>query len=376
MKGNAEFSGTAAVREAHRFDEAGLAAWMRVHVDGYAGPLTVEQFKGGQSNPTYKLFTPSRTYVLRRKPPGQLLRGAHAVEREARVLQALETVGFPVAHVHGLCTDDEVIGTWFYVMDCVEGRIFWEATFSEVSRSDRPEYFNAMNATIARLHSVDFKAIGLEDYGRAGGYFDRQIARWAKQYAQDIAHAGRDANMDRLIEWLPKQIPPQDETAIVHGDFRVDNLIFHPTEPRIVAVLDWELSTLGHPLADFAYHMMMYRVPPRTISGLAGADLEALNIPTEVEYVAAYCRRTGREGIPHLNFYVAFNMFRLAAIFHGIKGRVARGTAASAHASDYASGVESMAELGWAQALRAQNDDVAVADRYNLQISDARGVTR
>jgi aminoglycoside phosphotransferase (APT) family kinase protein len=327
---------------------------MTEHVQGYSGPLTVEQFKGGQSNPTYKLRTPQKAYVMRRKPPGQLLKGAHAVEREAQVVQALAKVGFPVAHVHGLCTDEHVIGTWFYVMDCVDGRIFWDATFPDVRREDRPRYFDAMSATVAELHSVDYHAIGLAEYGRPGNYFERQIARWSKQYTSDVEWAGRDPSMDRLIEWLPAHIPPGDETSIVHGDFRVDNLIFHPSEPRVLAVLDWELSTLGHPLADFAYHLMMYRVPPRITTGLAGTDLQALNIPAEADYLAAYCRRTGRHDIPHLDFYVAFNMFRLAAIFHGIKGRLARGTAASAHAQEYAAGVDWMAALGWKQAERAK----------------------
>jgi aminoglycoside phosphotransferase (APT) family kinase protein len=328
-------AGTIAVREAHRFDEGALAHWMAAHVEGYAGPLTVEQFKGGQSNPTYKLVTPRRAYVLRRKPPGPLLKGAHAVEREARVLAALAAAGFPVAHVHGLCTDDAVIGSWFYVMDMVEGRIFWDATFPGVGRDERPAYFDAMNATIARLHGLDPDAVGLGDHGRAGNYFVRQIARWSTQYLED-AEAGRDPGMDRLIEWLPTAIPPGDETRIVHGDFRCDNMIFHPTEPCVLAVLDWELSTLGHPLADFAYHASMYRMPPDIVAGLAGADLAALNIPSEADYVAAYCARTGRDAIPDWGFYIAFNLFRLAAIFHGIKGRVIRGTAASAHARDRA----------------------------------------
>jgi aminoglycoside phosphotransferase (APT) family kinase protein len=349
----ARFSGTTAVREAHRFDEVHLDGWMAEHVPGYGGPLVVEQFKGGQSNPTYKLRTPRKSYVMRRKPPGKLLPGAHAVEREARVLQALETVGFPVAHVHGLCTDDSVIGTWFYVMDCVDGRVIWDATFPGVSRDDRPRYFDAMNAALARLHCLDYHAIGLTDFGKSGNFFARQIARWSKQYAGDAAHAGTDRHMDRLIEWLPGHIPAGDETSLVHGDFRVDNLIFHPTEPRVLAVLDWELSTLGHPLADFAYHLMMYRLPPRIITGLLGADFRALAMPSETDYVSAYCHRTGRAGIAHLDFYVAFNMFRLAAIFHGIKGRLARGTAASAQAREYAAGVEWMAEMGWAQAQRS-----------------------
>ena len=341
--------GTTPVREAHRFDEDAVARWMEDHVAGFAGPLTVEQFKGGQSNPTYKLVTPGHAYVLRRKPPGQLLKGAHAVEREAKVLSALGSVGFPVAHIHGLCTDDSVIGTWFYVMDMVDGRIFWDATFPDVGRSERPAYFDAMNDTLARLHKVDYEAVGLGDYGRSGNYFERQIARWSKQYLDDV-DAGRDPHMDRLIEWLPANIPPGDETSIVHGDFRCDNMIFHPTEPKVLAVLDWELSTLGHPGADFAYHAMMYRMPPHIVAGLAGADLSALNIPSEAEYLAAYCRRTGREAMPAYDFYIAFNFFRMAAIFHGIKGRVIRGTASSAQATERVKVFPELAAIAWAQA--------------------------
>jgi aminoglycoside phosphotransferase (APT) family kinase protein len=310
--------------------------------------LTIEQFKGGQSNPTYKLITPHAAYVLRRKPPGELLKGAHAVEREAKVLIALGSAGFPVAHVHALCTDESVIGTWFYVMDMVEGRIFWDATFPDVPRAERPAYFDAMNATLTTLHGIDYAAIGLSDYGRPGNYFARQIDRWSKQYLAD-EDAGRDANMDRLIDWLPAHIPPGDESAIVHGDFRCDNMIFHPTEPRILAVLDWELSTLGHPLADFTYNAMMYRMPPHIVAGLAGADIAALNIPSEAEYVAAYCRRTGRDGIAGYDFYMAFNFFRIAAIFHGIKGRVIRGTAASAQARERVKVFPELAEIAWQQ---------------------------
>ncbi|WP_062731464.1 phosphotransferase [Sphingobium abikonense] len=330
-------AGTIPVRDAHRFDEAALARWMESHVAGFAGPIQVEQFKGGQSNPTYKLTTPGRTYVLRRKPPGELLRGAHAVEREARVLTALGRAGYPVAHVHGLCTDDAVIGSWFYVMDMVEGRIFWDAAFPEIHEDERAAYFAAMNETLAQLHRFDPETVGLGDYGRPGNYFERQIARWSRQYLEDKA-AGRDPGMDRLIEWLPTAIPPGDETRIVHGDFRCDNMIFHPTQPRVLAVLDWELSTLGHPLADFAYHAMMYRMPPDIVAGLGGADPRPLGIPTEEEYRAAYCRNVGRAPIPDADyaFYIAFNFFRMAAIFHGIKGRVIRGTAASVHARERA----------------------------------------
>jgi aminoglycoside phosphotransferase (APT) family kinase protein len=353
MERTSQNVGTIEVREGLRFDMDRLDAWMRAAVEDYAGPLRVEQFRGGQSNPTYKLITPARTYVLRRKPPGKLLPGAHAVDREYRVIRALAAEGFPVARAYALCEDEAVIGTPFYIMDCVEGRIFWEADFPQVSRDERPLYFDAMNATIAQLHGIDPEAAGLGDYGKPGNYFERQIGRWSKQYLGD-ADAGRVPAMDRLVAWLPENIPSGEEDArVIHGDFRCDNMIFDPVEPRVVAVLDWELSTLGHPLADFAYHLMVYRMPSGIATGLAGLDLEALNIPSEADYVAAYCRRTGREGIADLDFYVAFNMFRLAAIVHGIKGRVVRGTAASAHADKMAASLEGLAELAWAQAVRA-----------------------
>lgn len=339
-----QYQGTTAVREGFGIDEAALARWLEANVEGYAGPLQVEQFKGGQSNPTYKLVTPSRSYVLRRKPPGQLLPGAHAVDREARVQARLGEAGMPMARIYGLCTDDAVIGTWFYVMELVEGRIFWDTTFPDVPRADRAAYFDAMNETIARLHSLDPEKIGLGDYGKPGNYFARQIGRWSKQYLGDEL-AGRDPDMDALVEWLPQNIPGGDESRVVHGDYRSDNMVFHPTEPRVVAVLDWELSTLGHPLADFAYHAMMYRMPGNVVAGIRDVDLAALNIPTEEEYVAAYCRRTGREAIPDFDYYVAFNQFRLAAIYHGIKGRYLRGNAANATAALRAEQVPVLARL-------------------------------
>lgn len=336
--------GTTAVRASYRFNEARLATWMEANVEDFAGPMSVEQFKGGQSNPTYKLVTPGRSYVLRRKPPGELLKGAHAVEREARVITAIGVDGFPAPRVHGLCTDEDVIGSWFYVMDYVQGRIFWDATFSDLAREQRPQYFDAMNETIAHLHTIDYKAVGLADYGRPGQYFLRQIARWSKQYEEDT-EAGRDPNMDAVLRWLPENIPEGERAALVHGDFRCDNVIFHPTEPRIVAVLDWELSTLGDPLADFANHALMYRMPPHIVAGLAGADIDALGIPSEGEYIDAYCQRTGRRGIADYEFYVAFNFFRMAAIFHGIKGRAIRGTASSAHAAERAKAFPTLARL-------------------------------
>lgn len=339
---------TIPVREQHRIDETALTQWMLENVAGFQGPLLIDQFKGGQSNPTYRLRTPQRSYVLRRKPPGVLLKGAHAVEREARVMAALGTVDFPVPKIHGLCMDDTVIGSWFFVMDMVEGRIFWDASFADVPQPQRADYLDAMNATLAQLHSISAQAIGLADYGRSGGYVSRQIARWSQQYLDDEL-AGRHPAMDKLVAWLPAHIPQADETAITHGDFRADNMIFHPTEPRVLAVLDWELSTLGHPLADFAYNAMMYRMPPDILGGIGGLDLQAQGLQAEADYVAAYCRRTGRAGMPDLDFYIAFNMFRFAAILHGIQGRVKRGTAASADAPAMGERYKRVADIAWAQ---------------------------
>jgi aminoglycoside phosphotransferase (APT) family kinase protein len=328
-----------------------LDAYLRASVQGYEGPLSVRQFKGGQSNPTYLLVTPRKRYVLRRKPSGQLLASAHAVDREYRVLKALgDHSTVPVAKVYALCRDEAVIGTWFYVMDNVEGRIFWDPAFPEVAREERSRYFDALNSALASLHSVNPQSAGLGDYGRAAGYLLRQIERWSKQYAQDEP-AGRVPALEELIEWLPRHLPEHEQpAAIVHGDYRADNVIFHPTEPRVLAILDWELSTLGDPLADFCYHLMMYRMPTLAVAGLLGRDLAALNIPSESEYIKAYCARTGRTGIESLNFYMAFCMFRLAGILHGIRGRVVRGTAVSAKALEYAKQVEPLAQLAWEQA--------------------------
>jgi aminoglycoside phosphotransferase (APT) family kinase protein len=344
-----QYAGTEGVRAGQEIDVSRLTEWLAGNVAGYCGPLTIEQFKGGQSNPTYKLRTPNRDYVLRRKPRGILLKGAHAIEREYRVTSALDDAGFPVARPFALCLDESVIGTWFYVMEMVDGRIFWDSTLPGLTSKERPRYFDAMNATIAMLHQLEPKQIGLADYGKSGNYFARQIARWSSQYLEDTV-AGRDPNMDRLVEWLPRNIPAGEQSSVVHGDFRADNLVFHPTKAKVIAVLDWELSTLGHPLADFTYHLMMFRLPPQIVGGINGTNLAALAIPSEAEYVAAYCRRTGRETIANLNFYLAFNMFRFAAILHGINGRIARGTASSVHARSMAENIEPLAELAWVQA--------------------------
>ncbi|MEJ5979177.1 phosphotransferase family protein [Novosphingobium sp. PS1R-30] len=335
--------GAGAVRSA--FDEAALAAWMTRNVEGFEGPLLVEQFNGGQSNPTYRLTGANARYVLRRKPPGPLVKGAHDVAREARVQQALADSDVPVAPILGLCEDPEVLGSEFYVMALVEGRIFWDAGFGEVAPAERAAYLDEMNRVMAALHRVDYQAAGLAHHGRPGNYFARQVARWSRQYQEDEL-AGRDPGMDALVAWLPGAIPASEETTLIHGDFRCDNLIFHPSEPRILAVLDWELSTLGHPLADFAYHAMFYTMPPDIVAGLGGQDPRALGLPTESEYLAAYCRRTGRQAIPDWDFYIAFNYFRLAAIFHGIRGRVLRGTAANAEAARRAEAFSRLVELG------------------------------
>lgn len=341
---------TVEVRAGLDFDLTQLDGYLAQHMPEYTGPLQVRQFKGGQSNPTYLLTTPRRRYVLRRKPPGALLASAHAVDREYRVLTALGRASdVPVPRTRLLCTDATVIGTWFYVMDFVPGRIFWDAALPEILPHHRARYFEAMVDALAAVHRVDLAAAGLLDFGKPAQYISRQIARWSRQYLEDEA-AGRVDAMDRLIEWLPQHLPADEPGTLVHGDFRIDNLMFDPVEPVVLAILDWELSTLGHPLADFAYTVMMYRMPPMGVTGLLGRDLGALQLPSESQYVDMYCRRTGRSGIPDLDFYVAFNFFRLAGILHGIRGRVQRGTAASAQARQHAANVEAVANIAWQQA--------------------------
>jgi aminoglycoside phosphotransferase (APT) family kinase protein len=353
----AEVESTTPMRPGLEIDVARLETYLAGHVEGFAGPLTVRQFKGGQSNPTYLLATPSRRYVLRRKPPGQLLASAHAVDREFKVISALgRNTDVPVPRAHVLCTDDSVIGTWFYVMDHVEGRIYWDPTFPDVSKEQRRAHAFALCDGLARLHRVRPEAAGLADYGKPTGYLNRQIARFSKQYAEDTA-GGRVESMERLIEWLPQNVPQHEPAAsVVHGDYRADNAIFHPTEARVVAILDWELSSLGDPLADFAYHLMAYRLPTLSIPMLGGVDVEALGLPSEQEYIAHYEQVTGfRIDRRDLEFYLAFSMFRLAGIFHGIRSRVVRGTAVSAEARRYAGFTDTICDLGWAQAQRASH---------------------
>jgi aminoglycoside phosphotransferase (APT) family kinase protein len=348
--GEAANPGARLITPAHPIDTSALAAWLAAHVDDTIREVVIEQYQGGQSNPTYRVTAGTRRYVLRRKPPGRLLPSAHAVDREYRVMSALAGSGVPVARMHALCEDDAVIGTAFYVMEYIEGRILWDPTMPGMARSARAAHYDELNRVIALLHQVDPVAVGLGDFGRTGNYIERQIARWTKQY--QAAGAERIDAMDRLIDWLPSHVPAGDETRIVHGDYRLDNVIFHPAEPRILAVLDWELSTLGHPLSDFAYQVMAWRLAPDEFRGLKGADLAALGIPSEEDYVAAYCRRTGRTAIEHWEFYLIFNMFRISAILHGVLSRALAGNAASADAVAMGSRARPVAQVAWAMAQR------------------------
>ncbi|MGE0797969.1 MAG: phosphotransferase family protein [Lautropia sp.] len=348
-------TGTGPATGAHAIDAAALAAYLEPRVPEFHGPLTIERFKGGQSNPTYLLKTPARSYVMRAKPGpvAKLLPSAHAIEREFRVQAALAATDVPVAKVHCLCEDESVIGRAFYLMDFIDGRVLWQQSLPGLSNDERGRIYDEMNRVISALHRVDFAAIGLADYGRPGNYFARQIGRWSKQYL--ASETEPIPEMNRLIEWLPANIPPGDETTIVHGDYRLDNLIFARGEPRVVAVLDWELSTLGHPLADFSYHCMGYHIPPEQFRGIAGLDLAALGIPSEDDYRARYCQRTGRSRIEHWDFYLAYNCFRLAAILQGIMKRVVDGTAASAEAADAGRRARPLAEIAWRFARKVQS---------------------
>jgi len=331
------------------FDVAALETYLRAAIPGFAGPVTVTRFKGGQSNPTYLLATPAHQYVMRCKPApvAQLLPSAHAVEREYRLQRALAGSAVPVARMHCLCEDEAVIGRAFYVMDFVEGRIFWEQSLPGMEPGERTAIYDELNRVIAALHAVDFNALGLADYGKAGNYFSRQVDRWTRQYR--ASETGRVDAMETLIDWLPRHIPQEEvpQVSLVHGDYRIDNVIFHPTEPRILAVIDWELSTLGHPLADFAYHLMSWHiVPGGALRGLAGLDLEALGIPRQSDYTAAYEQRIGRSAAGDWNYYLAYNLFRIAAILQGIAKRVQEGTASSPQAAEYGRQVQPLAELG------------------------------
>lgn len=345
-------SGTKPVDPRHAIDEVKLAAWLEANVEGYAGPLEVRQFKGGQSNPTYQLVTPARKYVLRRKPPGKLLPSAHAVDREYKVISSLNKTGFPVAKAYALCLDEDVIGTIFYVMENVEGRILWDGTLPDYAPAERRAIYEAQIDTLAALHTVDYAAVGLSDYGKPGNYFTRQIDRWTKQYK--ASETTPIPEMDRLIDWLAKTVPADDQTSIVHGDYRLDNMILHPTQARVIAVLDWELSTLGNPLADFSYFLMNWVMPSDQRGGLSGIDdLEAYGVPTIPQAVERYCKATGRDGLPELDWYFSYNLFRLAGICQGIVGRVRDGTAASAHAQLMEARVPVLAKGAWDFARKA-----------------------
>ena len=361
MNDFAHFVGTTVVSEKHAFDVAALSAWLVKNMEGFSGPLSVESFKGGQSNPTYKLNTPARSYVMRAKPGpvAKLLPSAHAVEREFAVMSGLQGTGVPVPAMYCLCEDEGIIGRAFYVMEFMPGRILWDQTLPDLSAAQRGAIYNEMNRVISTLHTVKFAERGLAGYGKPGNYFERQIGRWSKQYVASITQP--IVEMDQLMAWLPQHIPAmaraENMVSIVHGDYRLDNLMFHASEPRIIAVLDWELSTLGHPLADFSYHCMAWNIPPGTFRGIGGLDVASLGIPTEDEYISLYCERTGLTTPDALkadwNFYMAYNMFRIAAICQGIAKRVEAGTAASAQAVSSGAGARPLAQMAWQFARQA-----------------------
>jgi aminoglycoside phosphotransferase (APT) family kinase protein len=335
---------TTAVRPGHEIDALSLEQYLADHLPGFRGPLEVRQFEGGQSNPTYFLHAASGDYVLRKKPPGQLLPSAHAVDREYRVMTALAG-RVPVPPTKLMCDDERVTGTPFFVMGCVDGRVFRQPHLPGVSAADRSAMYEDMADVLARLHGVDPAAAGLGDYGKPGNYYARQIGRWSQQYL--AAKTDEMVSMDRLMAWLPTHVPAGDESGIVHGDYRVENLIFHPTEPRIVAIVDWELSTLGHPLADLAYNCLTYHLPAEALGRVEAVDSDQAGMPDEASYVAAYCRRTGRDGVPDWNFYLAFSMFRLASILQGVYARGLQGNAASTYALQRGAAARLIAERAW-----------------------------
>ena len=350
-----EFMGTKPVAERMKVDLDALSAYMHAHVQGFQGHLQIEQFKGGQSNPTFKLSSGDQHYVLRTKPApaAKLLPSAHAIDREFRVMDALSKMGFPAARQYALCEDESVIGRAFYIMQFVDGRVLWDQSLPGMSNDDRAAHYDEMNRVIAQLHSLDYKLVGLETFGKPGNYFQRQIDRWIRQYK--AAETELIPAMEHLIEWLPKHIPGGEITTIVHGDYRLDNMIFHPTEPRILAVLDWELSTLGHPLADFSYHCMSWHIEPGLFRGIGGLDLKSLGIPTKDEYIARYSERTGIQiNKEDFRFYLAYNMFRMAGILQGIMKRYQDGTASSEQALKSGQAARPMAIMGWDYASGAR----------------------
>jgi aminoglycoside phosphotransferase (APT) family kinase protein len=347
-------TGTIDVLATHHVDVSTLERYLEGHVEGFKGPLMIRQFVGGQSNPTYYLRASSGEYVLRRKPPGKLLPSAHAVEREYRVMTALAGRGVPVPRTYALCEDPAVAGTPFFVMEYVPGRVFKDPRLPGIEPQQRGEIYESLADVLAWLHTVDWRAAGLEDFGRPGNYFARQLHRWTSQYR--ASETETIEAMERLIVWLPAHIPTGDETTLVHGDFRLGNMLIHPREPRIAAVLDWELSTLGHPLADLGYNCLPFRLRHEQFEGFAGQERPA-GIPSEQQYLDWYCRRTGRPGIPEWDFYIAFAMFRLAAIAQGIMGRVLAGTANDPNARDRGRRARPLAEAAWTLVQRAFGAD-------------------
>ncbi|WP_428334432.1 phosphotransferase family protein [Novosphingobium sp.] len=347
----AAFTGTVAPQGDDRLDEARLTRWFGDNVAGFTGPLSISKFKGGQSNPTYRIDAPSGPYVLRRKPFGKLLPSAHAVDREYTVQAALAGTGFPVAPQYGLCTDDSVIGSWFYVMGLAEGHTIWDGAMPGATPDERRAHYHAMVDTLAALHAIDVEAVNLGSYGKPGNYFGRQIDRWTRQYR--LAETEPMPDMERLMAWLPQTLPEQTRTSVVHGDYRIDNLIFAHGAPRVAAVLDWELSTLGDPLADFTYLCTTWAQDNGGRSGVRDLDRKALGIPELDEVVARYCAATGRDGLPDIDWYLAYNLFRLASIVQGIKRRVIDGTASSVHAKDMAEKVPLLGRLAMEHAIRA-----------------------
>jgi len=334
-------NGTIPVLEKHQFDVAALQAFMEKNVEGYSGSLSMEEFAGGQSNPTYSLEAGGKRYVLRRKPPGALLKSAHAVDREYKVLTALQGTNVPTARTYAFCDDESVIGTIFYVMEFLDGRVIWDASAGNYDATERGAFWDSANDAVARLHSVDFESVGLSDFGKHSDYVARQLSRWCGQY--EYTKTENNPYMDQLIEYLPQHIPPQTGCTIVHGDLQIANMMMDKTKPEVIGLLDWELSTLGDPISDFAYLCRPYR------DGLRNADLKKLGIPEEQQYVAAYCERTGRSGIDHWDYYLAFNTFKLAAILQGIAKRVLDGTAASKQAEEAGAGALAMSKVAWAQ---------------------------
>ena len=343
-----DFSGLKEVSKSHQFSLNKLDNFLKSELPNFSGIKEIKQFKGGQSNPTYLIKTYTKSFVLRRKPPGDLLKSAHAVDREYEVIKSLKKADFPVPTPYLLCKDESIIGTIFYIMEFIEGRVFWDSDMPDCNNEERKAIYDDLNKNLAKLHGFNHENIGLTDFGVPGNYFSRQISRWTKQYR--LSETKEISAMDNLISWLPKNIPEDDDSSVVHGDYRLDNVIIHPTEPRVIGILDWELSTIGHPLGDFTYHLLTWQLPDIGIGsgGFLGKNLNDLGIPNQEDYIDQYCERTGRiEGIENRGFYFAYNFFRLAAILQGIAGRVRDGTASNNKAKKLIHAIEPLASIGW-----------------------------